>query len=178
MEAKGGEEVIYIGIDPGKDGAVAVIGEGISGLVVDIYDAPTRAVRKNSSKRDYDESAMVAILSEYAHRHGVVAGLENVHAMKGQGVTSMFSMGEGLGLWRGILAMGRIPWQFVTPQSWKRALMDGQPKEKAASVIVASRLYPHYAHLLLGKLGGPKDGRADALLIAEYVKRTSQRSAA
>lgn len=161
----------YVGIDPGKDGAVSVI---TSAGEVFIHDTPTVDVGKGS-KRAYDERAMADLVYRIVDQHGpCVFALELVHSMPGQGVSSMFAMGEGFGLWKGVLAALRVPWTLVTPQRWKGALMDGQAKQKAASAIVAGRLYPAAAPLLFGSKGGAKDGRADALLIAEYLRRTSK----
>lgn len=160
--------MIYIGIDPGKDGAVSFITENSS---IRIVDTPTLKVRKGSGKREFDVAGMVAILEgwkEPAHR----VFLERIHSMPGQGVASMFSMGEGYGLWQGILAALGLSYELVTPQRWKRAMMDGAPKDKAASVLVASRLFPGSATLLRGPRGAALDGRADALLLAEYGRRT------
>jgi crossover junction endodeoxyribonuclease RuvC len=153
----------YAGIDPGKEGAIAVI----YGRSVEFWDAPTLNVGKGS-KRAYDEAAMVEILKNL---RTATFGLELVHSMPGQGVASMFSQGEGFGLWKGILSALETRWQLVTPQAWKKALMAGQPKEKASSVLVASRLFPNAQKLLRGPRGRALDGRADALLIAEYVRR-------
>jgi crossover junction endodeoxyribonuclease RuvC len=159
----------FAGIDPGKDGAVAIISS--SGRVT-IVDTPTVSTGKGS-RQAYDESAMAKILFRAVEENGgCVFALEQVHSMPGQGVSSMFSMGEGFGLWKGILAALRVPWTLVTPQRWKGALMDGQAKEKAASALVAGRLFPAVAGELAGPRGRVLDGRADALLIAEYLRRT------
>jgi crossover junction endodeoxyribonuclease RuvC len=81
----------------------------------------------------------------------------------------MFTMGRGLGTWEGVLAGLGIPYELVTPQRWKKALMDGMGKDKDASRLQAIRLFPAIA----GQLARKKDdGRADALLIAEYGRRT------
>ena len=88
--------------------------------------------------------------------------------MPEQGVTSTFSMGHGLGLWEGILSALGVPYQMVTPQAWKKAMMAGQEKEKDASRQVAMRLFPS----TIPKLSLKKHhGRSDALLIAEYLRR-------
>jgi len=92
------------------------------------------------------------------------AFIEKVGAMKGQGVTSMFSFGKGFGIWIGILAAFRVPYTFVTPQAWKKMIMAGK-HDKDAYRIRAQELYPGYA----AQLNRKKDnGRADALLIAHY----------
>jgi crossover junction endodeoxyribonuclease RuvC len=170
-ESEGGDVSGFIGIDPGKDGAVALIRDGVPTVM--LWDTPTVNVGRKS-RRDYDEVGMIGILRvarEIVGAQDLHVALELVHAMPGQGVTSMFSMGEGYGLWRGILAAIGLRREVVTPQRWKGMLMHGQPKEKTASVMVAGRLFPQAAAQLRGPRGGYEHNRADALLIAEWLRR-------
>lgn len=160
---------MVIGIDPGKDGAVAMLHGGV---LFDVLDTPL--VASSKGKRAYDEYAMRELLDSYRKNvttpDTLLVIIELVHAMPGQGVTSMFSMGEGLGLWRGLLVGLQIPYQLVTPQAWKKSILAGFGlKDKNASFQVASRLYPQ--SLLTGPRGGVKDGRADAVCLAEYGRR-------
>jgi len=157
-------EIIYIGIDPGLDGAVAVKGDGF----VDIYDTPTFTVKHGKkNKRHCDAVGMAEILKSYPAEDCHIA-LEKVHSMKGQGVASMFSMGEGFGIWKGIIAMGGFKLTLVTPQAWKKVMMSGMGKEKDASRQRAIELFP----TLYDQLKRKKDhDRAEALLIAEFLSR-------
>jgi len=157
--------MIYVGIDPGLDGAVAIIHLD---RTITVEDVP---VVKLKAKRKYDIQGMIALLKSLNSAECRI-WLELVHAFPGQGVTSMFSMGEGYGLWQGILATLGLSYELVTPQRWKKAMMEGAPKDKAASVLVASRLFPASANDLRGKKGAAKDGRGDALLLAEWGRRT------
>jgi crossover junction endodeoxyribonuclease RuvC len=152
-----------IGIDPGMDGAVAIICD--DGMVT-VVDTPTATIKQGKKKkRVHVESEMARLLVPYVNTD-VHVFLEKIHSMPGQGVRAMFSMGEGYGLWRGILAALKIPYTLITPQSWKKAMMNGMGKEKAASCYRAQQLFPDAN--LFGPKGGAKDGRGDALLIAEY----------
>ncbi len=157
--------MIYLGIDPGLDGAVAAI--NARGKLIRIDDAPTLTVKRGKgSKRVYLEGRMVAILQQYSAKEVSMVALENVHAMPGQGVTSMFSMGIGFGLWRGILAALGLPVTHVAPTSWKRDMGIPTGADKGASIVCALQLFPG------ADLRRKKDhGRADALLIAEYARR-------
>lgn len=156
--------MIYIGIDPGLDGALAAIRE--DGSVIAIEDAPTLTVKGKKNKRHYDVGGMwrnlrIVVVAE--GQRGVKIALENVHAMPGQGVSSMFSMGYGLGLWRGIIASLDLPLTMVEPVVWKRQ-MGLIGKDKAASVVLAQQRFP------TADLRRKKDhGRADALLLALYL---------
>jgi len=158
----------FVGIDPGKRGAVAYL---LPSGVVEIFDFPTLAVRKGSGRREYDAAAMVTLL-ERAHAVEMRVCIERVHSMPEQGVASTFSFGQGYGIWLGILAALRISYQAVTPQAWKKLLMAGAPKEKSASVLAAGQIFPRAVDLLRGPRGATLDGRADALLLAEYARRT------
>lgn len=155
-------ERVIVGIDPGLDGAVAVIWPNGN---VNVLDTPTLNVgRGGKVRREYHAAGMAELVT----RAATFVVIEAVHSMPGQGVRSMFSMGYGLGLWVGIVAASHIPYQTVTPQRWKGALMDGMGKEKDASRLRASQLYPGVAERLARK----RDvGRADALLIAEWGRR-------
>jgi len=158
---------LFVGIDPGLSGAVAMIEDNY----VRLYDAPSWAVEyKKGVRHEYNVAGMVGIIIEaiarVENRGSIVAGLESVHSMPDQGVASSFKFGVGLGIWQGILAALGIKYQMIPPQRWKKALMDGMGKEKDASMVVAQRLFPS-ADIRLRK----HHGRADALLLAEYMKR-------
>ena len=149
------------GIDPGQSGAVAVIEDG----AVFLYDTPVECVRKgNYAKAKYLPSAMADIFRNENIDHIFI---ESVGSRPGQGVASMFGFGKGYGLWIGIIAALEIPYTLVTPQAWKKAIMQGI-SDKDAARGKAMQLYPAKSKELSRK----KDiGRADALLIAEYGRR-------
>lgn len=156
----------FIGIDPGLSGAVAIIS---SDGEATIHDTPTTKVKSGKKNKNmYVESLMADILRQYAGDN-VEVKLEKAQSMPKQGVASTFSTGEGYGLWRGILAALRMPYTIVTSQKWKKAMMDGMGKEKSASCYRGQQLFPSVE--LFGPQGGAKDGRGDALLIAEYGRR-------
>ena len=111
---------------------------------------------------------MALLLKPYADSKNVLAVLENVHSLPKQGVASSFCFGEGKGMWEGILAAYNIPVELVSPQRWKKEMMDGQGKEKSAARFKAMALVPQLAdQLKLVK----HDGRAEALLMAIYAQR-------
>jgi len=155
-----------IGIDPGLTGAVAIIDDGN----IIIHDTPTTEVKNGKRKKtEYLPLMMSRIIKENIGSNGCRVYIEKVGAMPGQGVTSMFRFGMGFGLWIGIIAALNIPYTFVTPQAWKKELMQGM-KDKDAARIRAMEIFPNSGEYLSRK----KDiGRADALLIAEYGRRMS-----
>ena len=157
--------MLYIGIDPGLDGAVAYLNDRDNSVILE--DTPTLEVRSGKKrKREYNVSEMAHLLD--VDTEDVIVVLEKIHSMPGQGVRSMFSMGEGYGLWKGIISAYHMPLELVTPQAWKKVMMDGMGKEKDASRLKAIQLFP----LSASNLSRKKDhGRADALLIAAYYRR-------
>lgn len=159
---------IYIGIDPGLFGAVAGIDH--RGHIISVQDTPIVKVKKSKGyKNAYVDSQMAAILSvliQAAGATGCQVALENVHAMPGQGVTAMFNMGVGLGLWRGIITTLKLPFTFVEPVVWKKEMGIIKGANKGESIVRAAQLFPT-ADLARKK----DDGRADALLMAEFLRR-------
>ena len=97
--------MIYIGIDPGKDGAIAAIS---SGAIPQVFITPTVLTGKGG-KRNYDERMMGKIFYQLIKSYPdcEFVTIEKQQAMPGQGRTSMFSIGEGGGLWS-IIAAGRL----------------------------------------------------------------------
>jgi len=159
--------MISIGIDPGIDGAVGVVR---GGEFVAVYDAPTIL---NGKKRTLHVREMVNLIVECRDHadvsEKVVVTIEKQTAFPGQGVVSMFNLGYGAGLWEGICSTMDLSYSIVRPQAWKARMLNGiTTKNKQAGRIIAERLFPD------APLGNRKsEGRADALLIAEYGRRVS-----
>jgi crossover junction endodeoxyribonuclease RuvC len=155
--------MIYLGIDPGKSGAVAVLTD-----TQEVYDlTPSHA----------DNVAVLAAIKAKADAKGeqIYATLEKVTAMPKQGVASSFDFGQTFGVIIGALYSLGIPFSFVTPSKWKSEVFDSSPRgkekaeQKTAARDLARRLYPG----LTDQLKRIKDAdRAEAVLLAEYGKRT------
>jgi hypothetical protein len=152
----------FIGIDPGFTGALAVIDN--QGEVVKLADTPTLTITAGRGKKTvYDIPGMAEILRQY-RMINTRAGIEEAQAMPGQGVTSTFSTGLGLGVWLGILVAMDFPLTRVRPAEWKKSMKLGSDKEQ--SRLRAQELFPK-ADLRLKKY----HGRAEALLLAEWLRR-------
>lgn len=146
-----------IGIDPGKKGGIAIYSEG----EWKTYIMPL-------SGKDINEKELSDIFFGVPGEcENVMAYLEKVHAMPGQGVTSMFTFGMGYGILRGILTANWIPYQLVTPQAWKKVVLAGLSKDKNESCNYVLRKYPKI-ELMPGRKRVPDLGIADAVCIAEY----------
>lgn len=147
---------IYIGIDPGQTGAMAIIDPTAGGYhrVWDFDDLDGLSWLKT------------AVIGEISFK----AVLEKVHSMPKQGVSSSFKFGMNFGIWRGRLEALGIPYDLVTPQKWQKEIFDSMTKtdRKTMSLDRARRLFPEMSDMLKRK----KDhNRAEALLIAEYCRR-------
>lgn len=141
----------YIGIDPGKSGALALLTEDGQCTVV-----------------PFQESAYTAILKA-ASGPSSVCCLEKVGAMPGQGVVSMFNFGHNLGYIEGLLQAFDIPYQLVPPQTWKKEFC--VTSDKNTSIEVCRKLFPHVSLLPTSRSRKPSDGMAEAMLMAEYARR-------
>lgn len=140
--------MIIIGVDPGQAGGIAYIFE--SGTV-EAYKMP-------ETERDvYDLLEMPGVDYEI----GVF--LESVHSMPGQGVSSSFKFGRGYGFLRGIVTALKYPLHDVTPQKWQKAIGCLSGGDKNVTKQKAQQLFPHLKIT---------HATADALLIAEYGRRT------
>ena len=141
----------YIGIDPGKSGALALLTEDGQCTVVPFH-----------------ESAYTEIL-KLASGPSSVCCLEKVGAMPGQGVVSMFNFGHNLGYIEGLLQAFDIPYQLVPPQTWKKEFC--VTSDKNTSIEVCRKLFPHVCLLPTARSRKPSDGMAEAMLMAEYARR-------
>ena len=141
----------YIGIDPGKSGALALLTEDGQCTVV-----------------PFQESAYTAILKA-ASGPSSVCCVEKVGAMPGQGVVSMFNFGHNLGYIEGLLQAFDIPYQLVPPKTWKKEF--SVTSDKNTSIEVCRKLFPHVCLLPTSRSRKPSDGMAEAMLMAEYARR-------
>lgn len=149
-----------LGIDPGLDGAAALL---INGQLADVYDLPTYKTR--SGKRRLCAEQFAAQLRYWHARHPIDnAWVEAVHAMPGQGSVSGFTFGTTYGICLGVTAsvLKRRPHE-VAPQVWKR--LAALTADKAESRRMAAGLWPDQANLF----ARVKDtDRAEAALIARH----------
>lgn len=152
---------LTIGIDPGITGAIAVL--SAAGELELVADLP---IVRDRSLAWVDGSALQSMLLDAIGGRQSRALIERVSAMPKQGIASAFQFGVGFGSILSVLQAMHIPLEFVTPVVWKRSY--GLSKDKHASLHKARLLFPA-ADLHLAK----HDGRAEALLIAEFGRRAA-----
>ena len=143
--------MVYIGLDPGKKGGLALIYSNGS-----VYVEPLT----NDNLRQ-----TMAGLSGFETR----CALEKVHAMPKQGVASTFTFGEGYGYIKGVLESFGISYQEIQPERWKKEF--GLNSDKAKSIEVCKRLFPNVSLKATERCRVDSDGLAESLLLAEYARR-------
>ena len=154
-----------IGIDPGLNGAIAVLQDN---KVREIFDVPVMPEGKKN-KRQLNSAQLVKLLKDIiSDSEETVVIVENVSAMPGQGVTSMFNFGQTFGAIKGICAALTLPIFFVRPAKWKKHF-DLINSSKDASRTKAIEMYPSISDQLSKK----KDvNKSDAVLIARFYSET------
>lgn len=159
----------YIGIDPGKLGAIAVIDDGGAR----IYPMPLIPSGKKG-RDEYDLIAIGELVRGWARRDAFVT-VEKLQPMplKHGGTIANYNRGIAAG-WAWVLAALGVSHQLVSPQRWQGKMHEGTPAgdTKQRSIIAAQRLFPLVELKASARCRVPSDGFAEALLIAEYGRRT------
>lgn len=163
------QEVTCVGIDPGLAGGIAWIWPNGTA------DArPMPIVEYTNGKRGICRDSLAMILA--LNLDGpLFAAIEHVNAapMHGrrQGTSSMFNFGLGYGVLLGMLHSRDIEHVEVDPRRWKKAILGGTAKDKAAAIGFAQTVFPGVSLLAKPRSRVPSDGIADALCLAEYARR-------
>lgn len=148
-----------LGIDPGAGGALVLLDTKTNQLTV--LDMPTVEIKRGQRMVNQVSAQLVAeLLRGHKIDHAV---MEKVHAMPGQGVSSMFAFGRAAGVVEGVLSGLSLPTTLVPPQEWQKAMRVIGGKD--GSRHRAMELFPEQAPMFARK---KDDGRADAALIAAY----------
>ena len=152
-----------IGIDPGLSGGIAILDDL---KIFDIYDMPIMSEGKKN-KNQLNSAQLVNIIKKNIISNGdTFLIVEQVSAMPGQGVTSMFNFGQSFGILKGICSAMQLPMYFVRPAKWKK-YFNLINSEKDASRTRAIEIFPYFSSQLSRKKDSNK---ADAILIARYFR--------
>tara|TARA_B100001063_G_scaffold43219_1_gene37050 strand:- start:38 stop:532 length:495 start_codon:yes stop_codon:yes gene_type:complete len=159
--------MLIIGIDPGISGSICFLKDG---KILDVLEMPTMAEGKKN-KRQVNGSQIYNEISNRINKiekHDIRIIIEQVSAMPGQGVTSMFNFGQSFGILKGICSAMQLPMYFVRPAKWKKyyGLINS---EKDASRTRAIEMFPYFSSHLSKKKDSNK---ADAILIASFYYET------
>ena len=159
--------MLIIGIDPGISGSICFFGDG---KIIDIIEMPTMAEGKKN-KRQVNGSQIYNEISKRVKnfdKQNIRVIIEQVSAMPGQGVTSMFNFGQSYGILKGICSAMQLPMYFVRPVKWKK-YFNLLNSEKDASRTKAIEIFPYFSSQLSKKKDSNK---ADAILIASFYYET------
>ena len=157
--------MIVVGIDPGLSGAIAILENN---KVLNIFDMPVMAEGKKN-KRQLNSAQLVNIIKDSTKSDTeIVVVVEQVNAMPGQGVTSMFNFGQTFGAIKGVCAALELPIFFVRPSKWKKHFeLINSSKDSSRTKVI--EMYPS----LSSQLSKKKDvNKSDAILIARFYTET------
>lgn len=146
-----------LGIDPGKTGGLATL-DGDTGQVVSLLPMPIVA-------KEFDVDTLFQVFQALPEGSRVV--MEGVHAFPGQGVNSVWSFAEGVGIVKGLVRASQLPLEFVYPQTWQKMACGPTGKDKAVTAAWAVRMFPK-VELTLPRCRKPHEGICDALGIAYW----------
>ena len=159
--------MLIIGIDPGISGSICFFQDG---TIIDVVEMPTMTEGKKN-KKQVNGSQIFNEISERVKKidkKDIKVVIEQVSAMPGQGVTSMFNFGQSYGILKGICSAMQLPMYFVRPAKWKK-YFNLINSEKDASRTKAIEIFPYFSTQLSRKKDSNK---ADAILIASFYFET------
>jgi len=161
--------MLIIGIDPGISGSLCFFEDG---KIIDVIEMPVMAEGKKN-KRQVNGSQIYNEIykrTKDTEKKNIKVIIEQVSAMPGQGVTSMFNFGQSFGVLKGICSAMQLPLYFVRPAKWKK-YFNLINSEKDASRTKAIEVFPYISQQLSKKKDANK---ADAILISSFFYETYQ----
>ena len=159
--------MLIIGIDPGISGSICFLEDGI---IKDVLEMPTMTEGKKNKKQVNGSQIFneISFRIKTYEKKNIKVVIEQVSAMPGQGVTSMFNFGQSFGILKGICSAMQLSTYFVRPAKWKK-YFNLINSEKDASRTRAIEIFPYFSSNLSKKKDSNK---ADAILIASYLHET------
>ena len=161
--------MLIIGIDPGISGSICFFKDG---RILEVIEMPVMTEGKKNKKQVNGAQIYNEFLKRINKKEDEIrVVIEQVSAMPGQGVTSMFNFGQSFGILKGICSAMQLPMFFVRPAKWKKYfnLINSQ---KDASRTRAIEIFPYFSTELSKKKDSNK---ADAILIASFYYETHQK---
>ena len=159
--------MLIIGIDPGISGSICFFENG---KIIDVIEMPTMNEGKKNKKQVNGAQIFYEISkrTKSIEKENIKVVIEQVSAMPGQGVTSMFNFGQSFGILKGICSAMQLPIYFVRPAKWKK-YFNLINSEKDASRTRAIEIFPYFSSNLSKIIDSNK---AVAILIASYFHET------
>ncbi len=167
---------IYLGIDPGKSGAIAFVDpEGkLHKYVIPIAGS------------DIDGQELYNILDTIRYHYTPTVILEDVHSLFGMSAASNFSFGFVCGMIRAMVIANSLPIHMVAPKTWQKLIWLNddkvyKPKKpeqknpsidtKATTLKAVRRIFPTFDLTKNQRAQIPHDGIVDAIALSEYGRR-------
>lgn len=175
------EPEVYIGVDPGLDGAVVAL-DGETGYVHSAKNVPTHLTKEGSAARGYDLPALANLVGQFCWDYiPTLVIIEqvpiNVRDERGALATAKLSRSEAY--WHALFVAQGVPVELVAPISWKTKMGLPRGSHKEASLEKALQLMPHSSEYFQhGRGYGGKEaaiGRAEAALLAEWGRTRAGR---
>ena len=162
--------MMIIGIDPGITGSICFFEDG---KVLEVLDMPNMAEGKKNKRQVNGAQIYNEIFNRTKNysKKNIKVIIENVSAMPGQGVTSMFNFGQSFGILKGICSAMGLSVYYVRPAKWKK-YFNLINSEKDASRTRAIEIFPYFSSQLSKK---KDNNKADAILIASFFYETYQK---
>tara|TARA_Y100000992_G_scaffold239185_1_gene169915 strand:+ start:933 stop:1427 length:495 start_codon:yes stop_codon:yes gene_type:complete len=159
--------MLIIGIDPGISGSICFLKDG---KILDVLEMPTMTEGKKNKRQVNGAQVYNEILKriDKIDKQNIRVVIEQVSAMPGQGVTSMFNFGQSFGILKGMCSAMQLPMFFVRPAKWKK-YFNLINSAKDASRSRAIEIFPYFSSQLSKKKDSNK---ADAILIASFYYET------
>jgi Holliday junction resolvasome RuvABC endonuclease subunit len=158
----------FLGIDPGKEGAIALLSADRTVLGTRKLDV----AKSTKHKKEYDLARLVKVFdSIHTQYPNTLVCLEHLHAIPGLGALAGFMRGYSMGIIE--MALTQLNWGYmrVTPSVWKPVMVGITGGDKDAAVLAAARLFPDDIWRFEKKRSGYDDNVAEAMLLAEYGRR-------
>ena len=110
--------MLIIAIDPGISGSICFFEDG---QIIEVIEMPTMTDGTKKKKQVNGAQIYNEILKKINQKdtQNIRVVIEQVSAMPGQGVTSMFNFGQSFGILKGICSAMQLPMYFVRPSKWK-----------------------------------------------------------
>ena len=161
--------MLIIGIDPGISGSLCFFEDG---KIIDLVEMPSMAEGKKNKRQVNGAQIYNEIFSRIKNfeKKDIKVVIEQVSAMPGQGVTSMFNFGQSFGVLKGICSAMQLSMYFVRPAKWKKYYNLINSKKDASRTKVIE-IFPYISMQLSKKKDSNK---ADAILIASFFYETYQ----
>lgn len=189
---------LFIGVDPGKEGAIAVIEPNIAvtgSNIIEVRPIPMLLVEKRKGAKarpEYDIPKIAAwfrayrglcrlVTVERAQPLPMMPGKKNAAADTFKpGSIAQFNRGVQRAGFEWLLTALDVPFDLVPPRTWQKvmhatdtAALELETDTKKRSINAALRLFPGVDLRRTPRCTTPSDGIAEALLLAEYGRRTN-----